>query len=59
MTPSLNASIADETRVSFTVHEHSTGAEFRFVMPGPHPGHSNESSTDRAVRAQQAGRSAS
>ena len=28
--------IADETRVSFTVHEHSTGAEFRFVMPGPH-----------------------
>lgn len=28
--------IEDETRVSFTVHEHSTGAEFRFVMPGPH-----------------------
>lgn len=28
--------IADETRVSFTVHEHSTGAEYRFVMPGPH-----------------------
>ncbi len=28
--------IADETRVSFTVHEHSSGAEFRFVMPGPH-----------------------
>ncbi|MCB2017153.1 MAG: 1-phosphofructokinase family hexose kinase [Hydrogenophaga sp.] len=28
--------IADETRVSFTVHEQSTGAEFRFVMPGPH-----------------------
>lgn len=28
--------IADETRVSFTVHEHRTGAEFRFVMPGPH-----------------------
>ena len=28
--------IAEETRVSFTVHEHSTGAEFRFVMPGPH-----------------------
>lgn len=28
--------ITDETRVSFTVHEHSTGAEFRFVMPGPH-----------------------
>jgi len=27
--------IAGETRVSFTVHEHSTGAEFRFVMPGP------------------------
>ena len=28
--------IADETRVSFTVHERRTGAEFRFVMPGPH-----------------------
>lgn len=28
--------IADETRVSFTVHESTTGAEFRFVMPGPH-----------------------
>ena len=28
--------IADETRVSFTVHEHSSGAEYRFVMPGPH-----------------------
>jgi 6-phosphofructokinase 2 len=27
--------IADETRVSFTVHEHSTGAEFRFVLSGP------------------------
>lgn len=27
--------IADETRVSFTVHERRTGAEFRFVMPGP------------------------
>jgi 6-phosphofructokinase 2 len=27
--------IAGETRVSFTVHEHSTGAEYRFVMPGP------------------------
>ena len=27
--------IAEETRVSFTVHEHSSGAEFRFVMPGP------------------------
>ena len=28
--------IADETRVSFTVHEQNTGAEYRFVMPGPH-----------------------
>ncbi|MCU0763664.1 MAG: PfkB family carbohydrate kinase [Hydrogenophaga sp.] len=28
--------IADETRVNFTVHEHSTGAEFRFVMPCTH-----------------------
>jgi 6-phosphofructokinase 2 len=27
--------IAGETRVSFTVHEHATGAEYRFVMPGP------------------------
>lgn len=27
--------IADETRVSFTVHETGTGSEFRFVMPGP------------------------
>lgn len=27
--------IEQETRVSFTVHEHSTGAEYRFVMPGP------------------------
>ncbi len=27
--------MAGETRVSFTVHEHSTGAEYRFVMPGP------------------------
>src|SRR5690606_37083218 len=27
--------IGQETRVSFTVHEHSTGAEYRFVMPGP------------------------
>lgn len=27
--------IAGETRLSFTVHEHSTGAEYRFVMPGP------------------------
>ena len=30
--------IADETRVSFTVHEHSSGAEYRFVMPGLVPG---------------------
>ncbi|MEZ5662454.1 MAG: 1-phosphofructokinase family hexose kinase [Burkholderiaceae bacterium] len=27
--------IADETRVSFTVHETRSGGEFRFVMPGP------------------------
>lgn len=27
--------IADETRVSFTVHELNSGAEYRFVMPGP------------------------
>lgn len=27
--------IADETRVSFTVHETRSGSEFRFVMPGP------------------------
>lgn len=27
--------IAGETRVSFTVHEQRSGAEFRFVMPGP------------------------
>lgn len=26
---------AAETRVSFAVHEHCTGAEYRFVMPGP------------------------
>ncbi|MEZ5702767.1 MAG: 1-phosphofructokinase family hexose kinase [Burkholderiaceae bacterium] len=28
--------IAQETRVSFCVHETETGQEFRFVMPGPH-----------------------
>ena len=27
--------IAEETRVSFCVHEGETGEEFRFVMPGP------------------------
>lgn len=27
--------IASDTRISFTVHESATGAEFRFVMPGP------------------------
>jgi 6-phosphofructokinase 2 len=27
--------ITNETRVSFTVHEQSSGAEYRFVMPGP------------------------
>jgi 6-phosphofructokinase 2 len=26
---------ANDSRISFTVHENSTGAEFRFVMPGP------------------------
>lgn len=34
--PGVFLPIAEETRVSFTVHENSTGAEFRFVMPGPH-----------------------
>ena len=28
--------IAEETRVSFTVHESETGNEYRFVLPGPH-----------------------
>jgi 6-phosphofructokinase 2 len=27
--------ITNDTRISFTVHESSSGAEFRFVMPGP------------------------
>ena len=27
--------IAEETRVSFTVHERETGDEYRFVLPGP------------------------
>lgn len=27
--------MAKDTRISFTVHESSTGAEYRFVMPGP------------------------
>jgi len=27
--------IAGQTRVSFTAHEQTTGAEYRFVMPGP------------------------
>lgn len=27
--------IAGQTRVSFTAHEKATGAEYRFVMPGP------------------------
>ncbi|MDO8904050.1 1-phosphofructokinase family hexose kinase [Hydrogenophaga sp.] len=27
--------IENDTRISFTVHENATGAEFRFVMPGP------------------------
>ncbi|MEY4978091.1 MAG: putative phosphofructokinase PfkB [Pseudomonadota bacterium] len=34
--PGVFLPIAQETRVSFTVHESRTGAEFRFVMPGPH-----------------------
>jgi 6-phosphofructokinase 2 len=28
--------IDGDTRVSFTVHESETGAEYRFVLPGPH-----------------------
>lgn len=28
--------ITQETRVSFTVHERDTSAEYRFVLPGPH-----------------------
>jgi len=27
---------AEDTRVSFTVHEERSGQEYRFVMPGPH-----------------------
>jgi len=27
--------ITNDTRISFTVHENTTGGEFRFVMPGP------------------------
>lgn len=33
--PATYLPIEGETRVSFTVHEAGTGAEFRFVMPGP------------------------
>ena len=32
----LTVPIANETREDFTVFEHSTGCQFRFVLPGPH-----------------------
>ena len=34
--PDLPLAIAADTRESFTVHERSSGREFRFVLPGPH-----------------------
>lgn len=34
--PATLLPIAQDSRISFTVHEAATGAEFRFVMPGPH-----------------------
>ena len=33
--PDLPLPVAGETRQSFTVHERSTGREYRFVLPGP------------------------
>lgn len=33
---SVTSALADETRLSFTVLEEATGAEYRFVLPGPH-----------------------
>jgi 6-phosphofructokinase 2 len=33
--PASTASIAGETREDFTVHEQSSGAQYRFVLPGP------------------------
>ncbi len=33
--PSYCIPIAGETRESFSVHEHSSGRDFRFVLPGP------------------------
>lgn len=33
--PAMLLPIQGETRISFTVHEAQSGAEFRFVMPGP------------------------
>ena len=33
--PELTIPIAGETREDFTVTEHSTGAQFRFLLPGP------------------------
>ncbi len=34
--PALTTPIAGETREDFTVLEQSTGAQYRFVLPGPH-----------------------
>jgi len=33
--PDLRVPVAQETRESMTVHEHATGREYRFVLPGP------------------------
>ena len=33
--PALTTTIAGETREDFTVLEHATGAQYRFVLPGP------------------------
>lgn len=33
--PSVVVPIADETRESFSVHEESSGLDYRFVLPGP------------------------
>lgn len=34
--PGLTIPISGETREDFTVLEHSTGSQYRFVLPGPH-----------------------
>jgi 6-phosphofructokinase 2 len=34
--PNLAVDLAEETREDLTVFEETTGAEYRFVMPGPH-----------------------